>query len=592
MTLPGSNLWHSSLMGWTQSTDLPDGQANGGVILFKDGTLWSYEGVSPAGGDALVQQGQTVSTGDWFTISEKKPDSDVWERLMPDTWGSAWNDQPPSFPGWPSNLQADPRNPALSDFTGPLDIARLDGLDTHDFVHILDPDDDDDEFVYFHSRFGYSFMGTVIKVNRHERTWERFEFDAWRDDSSFIPFDESDRAVWLYNRCNVVIGDGYFWFFTIQEHVATFGAGDFQPGGSSGVSNTFVRVPLADPSRFDVMHVFWDGEDLGGYADGAWRGNFATTGGMITTNSENELPDLLDNSYVYGYGSDSYVIAYDDGWIYIFQQTLLWDSRTTFGNFNGGPSEKNYNVWTSHLRRFKIGEYKMELLLWHASPKGYVGIGGKEYGTHRNATIGVTNQPDGTASYRNDYPAIGMGLMPSAEHTMTIRDGWLYWIDESANNTFSRQESQGFRGGMEMICRLDLAKVSGSEPIQHDVMNPIFEIISNGANPDEGNWGHWGNGGTRIWLRGGFTPIMPVIDHGALAFDEDGNILYKGLAFPNWYTNEEGQEPFGIKGIWKLKASINEITNVTVKFSGNELKGYSPVREIPVTRGLTEVELS
>jgi hypothetical protein len=118
-------------------------------------------------------------------------------------------------------------------------------------------------------------------------------------------------------------------------------------------------------------------------------------------------------------------------------------------------------------------------------------------------------------------------------------------------------------------------------------MNPIFEIVTNGTVPWEGNAGHWGRSGTWIWRRDGSQPIMAHADN-TWSFDEEGNILFKAMAFPEYYSEAYG---YGLRGIWKLTNS-EQVTEVTVLFVGDELKGYSNVRQVPARSGIIEVVLS
>jgi hypothetical protein len=543
VALPGSKLWQASLVGYTQVSDWD--LNNGGVVVFDDGTIWSYESESPANGD----QPMWYFPSDWFTISELKPGSEVWERLMPDTWGHPAYDPPPGFPKWPYSWNdGDWLNPALTDFSGQLNTSRL-GSQSSDYCHVQDGDD-----VWFYNRFGggaYPYQLGPIKVNKNTRAWERFITDEFSDE------------VWADMRSNLVISDGYFWFLAAR---AGYWDGPTWIPAPDGMK--LVRIPLSDPNVFENMH--------------EWDDPIGWSTGQITSNLT--LPDFIDNQYMPD--QNGYSIAIDDGYLYFFTPTnsQIIDSRNTGVSYNGDSSMQNYNLRYSMLRRFRIGDYDLETIIWHTSPQGFVGYGGTEYGTYFDATVGITSQPDLTAAWSGSgagsYPAIGMGMDCTGQHDMIIRDGWLYWLDWSGHNF-------GVYGEPTMICRFQLSKYSGTM-IQHDVMNPAFEIVSNGTVPDEGNAGHWGNGGTFIWQRGGAQPIMPKMDQ-TLTFDDDGNILYKAMAFPPYYPEHDG---YGMRCIWKLKPGVAITTNVTVTFKSRELKGYSQAREIPVTRGITEVELS
>jgi hypothetical protein len=330
----------------------------------------------------------------------------------------------------------------------------------------------------------------------------------------------------------------------------------------SGSSLHLMRARVDDPN--DVV-------DMHGWTD--------RTGSVNTSNIT--LPDYLDDQKMLV--SNSYSIAIDNGYLYFFEPYAanLVDIRSVDKTSYNTPSGRNYDMKYSQLRRFRIGDYTLETLLWHTSPQGWVGSGAaSSYGTLRDATVGITNQPDLTATYLNDFEAIGMGMTCSGEDDMQIRDGWLYWADWSGRNF-------GVYGDPQMLCRVQLSKLTPGTPIQHDVMDPIFEIVTNGTVPWEGNAGHWGRSGTRIWRRDGSQPIMAHADN-TWSFDEEGNILFKAMTFPNYYSDAFG---YGLRGIWKLSNPI-QVTEVTVLFTGDELKGYSNVRQVPARSGIIEVQLS
>jgi len=532
-SLPGSKMWNASLVSFVQVTDWD--YDSGGVILFDDGTMWSYESESPAAGDTdgYVWQG--------FCISERKVDSDVWERLTPDLWGFPWMANPPGYPNWPSYGMGGYGTEVWEgyDREGPLNVATI-GSDTSNWVHIQYPDDPDN--ILFYSNFDTYWTGPLT-VNRHTRRWKTnlrslAALEIWQNISSYI------------------VTDGTYFYFTIWT-------------GHPNNYASFVRCPIGDLNAVEIVHT-WD----------EYYDHFTN---VDTSNIT--LPDYIDTQAM----SPSVSLAIDGDQIYFFTRPegFIEDVRTT-AQGSGVPSQRNHNIKFQQLRRFKIGEYKLETLMWHSSPQGWVGYGGRNYGTLDDATISCPTQPDLSITRSNYYPAIGMGMQASNEHVMVINDGWLYWLDWSGARWGYYNDTYGTG---EMVCRIDLAKLDPSEPIHHDVMNPAFEILTNGSAPWEGSTDHIGwYQGTWIYHRTGAQPLLPRADNVPFTFDSDGTLLYKGMCHPMYYSSDGGG--YGTRAIYRLTPNIKSVTDVVVTFTGDELKGYTNARQVPVTRDVMEVELS
>lgn len=516
----------------------------GGVVEFSDGTLWSYEGQSPAGGDQVTKNppawgnfpgGHVLS---WVNIMERKPGSEVWERLTPDLWGYPLNAQPPNHPKWPSfHTNIFLMNPALTDFSGDLNVAHIGTPGNASWAHVQDGDD-----VWFYNRTWIQDVFGPVKVNRHTRRWERFVTNSYA------------RDLWSRLSSNLLIHDGHFWFLAYPEFYCGI---EYNNKGMS-----LCRAPLGNPDGVNVVKE-WGDPDV-------WRND------LVTSNLE--FPDYIDNQYM---PRGNYSIVIHDGHLIYFtpQGQELHDSRST-PMFLNDPSARNHDMKYSMIRRAKLGTWELSTLVWHTSPQGWVGRGGNGYGTQADATVGVTNQPDLTATLQNMYPAVGMGLQCSGEHDAHISDGWLYWVDASAWRPGIP------KGDHHMLCRVKLSDILSGVPVQHDPLSPMFEIVTNGSVPWEGDAGHWGTASPRIEYRAGSQPLLPALDT-AFTFSQDGTILYKGTCFPGFYSYSDGD---GLRGIWRLSPPTKP-TRVTLSFVGDELKGYGNVRGVAVTRGEIEVEL-
>jgi hypothetical protein len=555
MSLQGSKLWSSTLFSYVQTSDWD--LNNGGVILWKDGTIWSFESESPAG---------TGEIDGWpffgFCISELRTGNEVWENLTPDLWGFPQNDHPPSYPNWPyfGNRTTWLRD---ADMSGPLNVALF-GYSGTDWQHIMDPDDDD--LVWFYTRFGGDATASntglgPISVRKSTRTWHRHLTDY-----TTLGADGSTPASLLWDNIasNLQVKDGYFVFLANPIYV---GGGD--PYNSLGMRLVYSRI--SDPNDTFVKHQ-WD-DPL------TWDEGFNTNNVSV--------PDVFDNQYMV---RSNYSIAIDgDRMYYTFGDGsfdyAIKDSRTTSTNGswnNNDPSERNHNMLYSKIGYIDLTDHTNHLLLYNNMPQEWVGYGGANYGTLTDDTVGIYNRDDFSATRSNDFEALGPGLRPQTEMPAAIRDGWLYYFDWGGRNF-------GVYGTAYMLCRIDLSKLDPAEPQALNRENPQYEIIANGNVPFEGNAGHWGRSGTWIWQRNGANPLMPFPDSG-LTFAEDGSIWYKGMAFPLYYR----VAGYGIRGIWILQPARSAAANatVTVSFQGDELKGYSSVREVPARARPIEVELT
>ena len=551
-SLPGSNLWSAQFVGNVQISDWD--LNNGGVILWDDGTIWSYEAESPAAGD------QDKGAYPWygFCITERKPDSPVWERLTPDSWALPINGQPPGYPNWPTFSNSnDWMNDTLTDFEGPLSVAQIGsaGDAQTDWRHIVIPGNDDEVLFYSYEKLG------PILINRRTRTWKRFlNTSAARD-------------TWYARMSNVVHYADALWFFAAI---------------SCGEGLSLVRVPMEDLSDYTVLHTW---EDPGVGTSSSWLWNHNT--------SNLDMASFLDNQYIRRLAM-MFAIDKGNGDFYVFSpyRDTIVDPRSStadpFLSFDwnvfpaNSPDERNYHKEYSRLQKFNVDDptYTLELLYWHCMNQEWVGKGATSgYGTVYDGTVGITSFPDGSRdSDLNRQEAINMGFAPSGEHCPEVRDGWLYWHDWSGRYF-------GVYGDPTMICRVQLSKFAG-EPLQHNGEQPIFEIITNGTVPWEGNAGHWGDGqGTYIWYRAGAQPIMPKQDQ-TMTFDDDGNLWFKGMYFPPYYNENSEYGGYGTRGIWVLRQNQTSTTIATLTFTGDELNGYSPVREVPSRSGEIEVELS
>ncbi len=519
-SVPGYKPWHASFMGFTTQTDWD--HTNGGVILFDDGTIWSYDCEGPVNGE-----GYSWNYPDGLSIVERKPAAGVWERLTPDVWGQVYEGQPPGYSEWPSpftdGLSGRP-NPWEADFSGPLAVAAIGNWD-NDWRHIHDGGDD----VWFYSEDNDSQMG-LVKVNRHTRTWERFI-------TSRVALDIYDNKM-----SRISLWGEYFWFLGMPESDC---------GQPDGVN--LYRADRSNPDNVVSVHE-WPVLDIS--STNTWDLDVAAW-----------LPTGLR---AMGHA----MTIDDDGYMYVGTRSTRYDSRTVYAS---DATARNYSMDYSFMMRCNLaaGDYDFELLLWHDS-QGFVGYGqdGSYYGTYNWATVGIDTEPGAFNSERTEEPR-GMGFYPAHWHDVEYRDGWLYWIDQS-----------GYYGGAygtsKLLCRMRIADYTS--PTKHDPLNPSFEVIGNGTVPWEGNAGHLVRYGDFNFWFDGASPVLPYPDN-TMTFDSDGNIIWKCITFPG-YQSAGGSPfqfwppEYPHRALIKLSPPEDDIVQVTMTFTGTSLTGYGNVREV------------
>ena len=335
-----------------------------------------------------------------------------------------------------------------------------------------------------------------------------------------------------------------------------------------------LRADKNNPDDVVVMHTWSDGGSR--WAD------------QITSNLD--LPDWLDSQYVRRGGCS---IAIHDGYLYLTSGGPrstgggVSDSRTVDAN---DATAVNYDMNYSMMRRCRIGDYEWELLYYHHN-QGWVGYGADgtfNYGTISWGTVGVETAPGEFNPERTSEPT-GMGFVPATDRELVIRDGWLYWWDNGSYWS-------GAYGGHLMLCRIRMEDLVTGEPVRHNPQDPVFELVTGGRTPWEGNAGHLVRYGEWRFWRDGANPVLPW-PHQALTFDDDGNIIYKAFMFPSYYSTGHLQsgdfDPpgFPVTGLIKLTPPNQGITNVTLTFTGTSLTGYSNVREVPSSTEDLEVIL-
>lgn len=537
--VPGNKPWHASLIARTVDTDWD--YNSGGVILWDDGTMWSYESESPAGSDQMEWD-----FPHWFCgIVEKKPSSPVWERLTPDSWGliQILSDTP-DYPQWPRwDNRTDYNNPSLVMTEGPLSYSAI-GYGNTGWCHVKL----NDEEVLFYGRYTGADELSAITVNRRTRRWKRHVGSVLT------------RDTWDNIRSNIVMVGDDLWFFTAP------------PVCGTPVMH-LVRVPVSDLTEVNYMQSY------------EWPTWLNVPNAKVI-----DLPTFLDNQYVHVNDAQ---IGYDPGRnrIYVAEPSFnkVRDSRTTAFTSNT-PSARNYDIQFLRLRSLSLDdpEFGLTLDYYHHMPQEWIGYGqtGNGYGTLYDDTLGMFDMEDGSAVVDGYTDPIGIGFLP-INREFNIVDGWIYWFDYGGIGGSFNHLGIGNYG-----CRMNLADIPPGGRRKHNPYDPIIEVITNGTVPWEGAWsrGHWNRGGGDFLVeRAGSQPILGFPDQ-TTTFDSEGNIWYKGVALMDYQLLQKDPGGWATRSIWKLSPTRSLETVATVTFTGDELKGYASVRQVP--KGTYEIEVA
>lgn len=265
-------------------------------------------------------------------------------------------------------------------------------------------------------------------------------------------------------------------------------------------------------------------------------------------------------SLPYGLGNDTIgaaAICFYDGWMY---------ALSSHGS-NCAYSDDEYCY--AAIRRTRPGGGDIETLYQYVSP----------------ITTRGFRYPDLDDRERYEGPAflLGTGLQPLDWIRSEVRDDWLYWVDFA----------NGYASDGMTFSRIYIPALIENMPIIHDPYNPTFEILNNGSAVSEHGGcraGPWTGGLWHIWWREGDRPLSGTTD-AAWFFDDDGSIVFTHENF--LYIQRRSLSLGGIvtRIISRLSPPSASKANVVLKFTGNELKGYSNVREVKSISNPEKVEL-
>lgn len=255
------------------------------------------------------------------------------------------------------------------------------------------------------------------------------------------------------------------------------------------------------------------------------------------------------------------MVAHDDGWIY-------WVEATSTTAPVGDPPKESYAA----VRRIRAGGGDIENLMVNIASAG--------------KTTMSYNYPDRTRDKEDGPWPIGLGFYPLRGTQARIKDDWLYWIDFG-----TAWDSEGYTWN-----RVYLPDLIKDAPVQFKPLDPQMEIIGGGSSASEGTsrWGTYYN--VQDWFirwREGERPIYGTLDV-AWCFDVDGSILFTE---EGWIGFQQLGTPLslgenGMRIIHRLSPPSSLTANVTIKFEGNALKGYSNARQIPSLFAQDEVVLT
>ena len=331
-----------------------------------------------------------------------------------------------------------------------------------------------------------------------------------------------------------VIWDGYVWFLTrdfVWESPVYRGAG------------YLYRMMTEAPYTSVLIQTFPD--------------EFPT-GSLLAINPETGLPVWFNSPFIGS--SDPAVGVDDDGFLYF----ATWAGEAT-------------GMW-----RLQLPDGEWELLYY-------------DYNVYDGTNAGISsyNLPGRIANDRWHGPLpIGISFVPNWWYSkIGVRDGWLYWVNNTGQFTML---SSGWTGG-HTFCRMRLADFEDA-PIRHQPEDPIFEVISmtTGAEESFYNWDdtvYWGGSrkshGGYGW-KDGIDSCHAFVEN-MWYFDDDGSIVFLHHEYPDFYMETGDYYPSYIMSRLSPPEALPITFNLV--FEGSELKGYGHAREVPAKTKIGTIEL-
>jgi len=336
-----------------------------------------------------------------------------------------------------------------------------------------------------------------------------------------------------------VIWNGYVWYFT-----------------RTAIWNNPVYTHQGFLNRMDMEYPY----NVTVTKTWAWTTGSSTAELVIDTNG---MMKWFNHPFPNG-GNDPATGVDDDGYFY-------WQANTPGASYLYGGAT---GLW-----RMKLPDGEWELLYYYQALTGF--------------SAGSYNLPGGKTNDRWHGPLpIGIGFVANWwNSSLKVRDGWLYWVNNTGAFTML---SFGWTGG-HTFCRMRLSDLEDG-PVLHKPEDPIFEVLSmtTGGEDSFYNWDdteYWGGtykGHGGYGWRDGLNSIHAFVEN-QWFFDDDGSIVFLHHEYPNWYMSPNDYYPPWI--ISRLSPPQNMPITFNLVFEGSELKGYGHAREVPAKTKIGTIEL-
>ena len=296
---------------------------------------------------------------------------------------------------------------------------------------------------------------------------------------------------------------------------------------------------------------------------------------IYEVNPDTGIPVFFDGPFVTPVTTDPAIGVDDDGYMYFmtYQTQYMRDDLDP-----PIPAAHVSGLWRMNLS----GPFDWELLYYDWREPNWI-----------NARGGSYNFPDGAVNDRWHGPLpIGIGFIPNWWYSkIGVRDGWLYWVNNSGSFTML---TSGWTGG-HTFCRMKLADFEDA-PIRHQPEDPIFEVISmtTGAEESFYNWDdttYWGGyykGHGGYGWKDGIDSCHAFVEN-MWYFDDDGSIVFLHHEYPDFYMETGDYYPSYIMSRLSPPEALPITFNLV--FEGSELKGYGHAREVPAKTKIGTIEL-
>jgi len=455
----------------------------------------------------------------------------------------------------------------------------------------------------------YDYWPWWVVINEYvpgAKAWEQIMPDYWSDvtygewgaDEGYLQTGDTGELIdgtlladhWLVAHDG---GDKSYWFSIIGD--ANVRTADLTVYIISKEARTWELKILLDDDANQSLHgqpVIWSGYVWYVTKASVWDsglGAYVGNGRLYRMEMESPYTAVLIQAFPVDYPAGYLLdINPDTGLPVYFDSPFIGSGDPAIGvDDDGFMYFMNESGYATGLWRLQLPNGGWEVLYYDYNVDRY-------NGTEGDAGIHSYNLPGRKVNDRWHGPLpIGISFRPNWWYSkIGIRDGWMYWVNDTAAMAML---SSGWTGG-HTWCRMRLSDLKDG-PVRHQPEDPIFEVISMTTGGEESyyNWDdttYWG-GVYKSWggfgWRDGIDSIHAFVEN-MWFFDDDGSIVYVHHEYPDFYMEPGSYNPPYILSRLSPPQSLPITFNLV--FEGEEMKGYGHVREVPAKTRIGTIELS